>query len=184
MRPRTDRRACFLATVALAAAIAIPAAAQDGASRLTGLQLSGDKPISIESDRLEVRESENLAVFTGNVTVVQGDTLLKAVKMTVHYNAGGEQAVPGAGNIERIAVDGKVYVKSKEQVATGDNGTFDMATEVLVLTGKEVVLSEGPNVIVGCKLTVQMKTGEAKLDGCGQGGGRVKMLMQPKSQSQ
>ena len=57
------------------------------------------------------------------------------------------------------------------QVATGDNGTFDMKTEMLVLSGKEVVLSEGNNVLVGCKLTVDMKTGQAQVDGCG---GRVK----------
>ena len=164
------------------------AAAQD--SRLTGLKLSGDQPIQIESDRLEVREAESMAVFTGNVTVVQGDTLLKSGKMTVHYaksaDNGGNGSAPAVGSalaggsqIERIEVDDKVYVKSKEQVATGDRGTFDMATEVLVMTGKEVVLTEGPNVVTGCKLTVQMKTGQAKLDGCG----RVKSLLTPNSQS-
>ena len=41
-----------------------------------------------------------------------------------------------------------------------------MKTEVLVLSGKEVVLSEGANVLSGCKLTVQMKTGKAQVDGC------------------
>ena len=50
------------------------ATAQD--SRLPGLKLSGDQPSQIASDRLEVREAESVAVFTGNVTVVQGDTLL------------------------------------------------------------------------------------------------------------
>ena len=30
-----------------------------------------------------------------------------------------------------------------------------MKTEILVLSGKEVVLSEGPNVLIGCKLTVK-----------------------------
>ena len=39
---------------------------------LSGLKLSGDKPIQIESDKLEVREAENIAIFTGNVSVVQG----------------------------------------------------------------------------------------------------------------
>lgn len=174
-----------LVAAALMALAAAPAVAQDkGGNRLTGLKLSGDKPIQIESDKLEVRDADRIAIFTGNVNVVQGDTLLKAGKMTVHYANSQGQAVPGSSNIERMEVDGKVYVKSKEQEATGDRGTFDMATEVLVLTGKEVVLTEGPNVIVGCSLTVQMKTGQAKLDGCGQGSGRVKMLMQPKSQSQ
>jgi len=148
--------------------------------QMSGLKLSGDEPIQIESDRLEVRENESLAIFTGNVSVLQGATLLKSGKMTVHYAKGEGTVATGASGIERIEVNEKVYVKSENQVATGDKATFDMRTEVLEMTGSEVVLTEGQNVLVGCKLTVQMATGLAKVDGCN---GRVKMLLQPGSQS-
>jgi lipopolysaccharide export system protein LptA len=161
------------------------ALAQETRSNITGLQLSGDKPIQIESDKLEVRDADGLAIFTGNVSVVQGDTLLKSGKMTVHYmKKDGEESpsVTGSSQIERMEVDGKVYVKTKSQVATGDAGTFDMVRQVMTLTGSEVVLTDGPNVIVGCKLLVEMETGAAKLDGCGKGVGRVKMLLTPQSQ--
>ncbi|WP_083867729.1 LptA/OstA family protein [Pseudaminobacter salicylatoxidans] len=170
-------------------------AAQDGKGaqgRLQGLSLSGKDPIQIESDKLEVRESDSVAIFSGNVTVVQGPTLLKAGKMTVYYakdgkENGGGSAATGSANIDRLEVDDKVYVKSKTQVATGDRGTFDMKSEVLVLSGKEVVLSEGSNVLVGCKLTVQMKSGEAQVDGCKKGSeagnGRVMMSITPNSTS-
>ena len=47
-------------------------------SRLSGLRLNGDEPIQIESDKLEVRENENKAIFTGNVSVTQGPTILKS----------------------------------------------------------------------------------------------------------
>lgn len=157
-------------------------------SRLTGLKLDGDEPIQIESDRLEVRENDGIAIFTGNVSVVQGQTLLRSGKMTVYYaNDGTGSATTGSANIDRLEVTGKVYVRSETQVATGDEGSFDMRNEVLTLTGKEVVLTEGENVVVGCKLTVQMATGQAQLDGCGtqgdtSGSGRVKMLLKPGSQ--
>jgi lipopolysaccharide export system protein LptA len=168
-----------------------PSLAQSGASgQMSGLKLSGDQPIQIESDKLEVRQAESLAVFTGNVTVVQGPTLLKAGKMMVYYvkdpkaAAKGTEAagaaMTGSANIDHLEVSGKVYIKSNDQVATGDNGTFDMKTQVLVLSGKEVVLSQGPNVLKGCKLTVQMKTGLANVDGCG---GRVIMSMTPPPKS-
>ncbi len=187
------------------AAITTQGFAQDTQSRMTSLNLSNDQPIQIESDRLEVLDNERKAIFTGNVSVVQGQTLMKAGKMTVYYvgqamqkdddkkpaepkpaaAAANANATPGSADIERIEVDGKVYVKSESQVATGDRATFDMKTEVLTLTGKEVVLTEGENVIVGCKLNVQMRTGQAQLDGCGgnTSGGRVKMLLQPGSQN-
>ena len=152
-------------------------------SRITGLRLNGNEPIEIESDKLEVLENENKAIFTGNVNVTQGPTLLKSGAMTVYYATDGGSAATGSSSIERLEVDGKVYVKSDKQVATGDRGVFDMKTEVLVLSGNEVVLSEGNNVLRGCKLTVQMKTGRAQVDGCskGSGNGRVIMKLDPSS---
>lgn len=169
--------------VLAAAALMVFSGAQ-AAERATGLKLAGDKPIQIESDKLEVKEKENTAVFTGNVAVTQGDMLMKSGRMVVYYAKGEGSATTGSAAIDKLEVDGKVYLKSATQVATGDAGVFDMKTEVMVLTGSEVVLSEGDNVIVGCKLTVQMKSGKALLDGCGgnkQSAGRVKMLITPDS---
>lgn len=181
--PRTDRRwtRTALFGLILAAFTAGSAFSQDTQGRLSGLKLSGNQPIQIESDKLEVKEAESMAIFSGNVSVVQGPTLLKAGKMTVFYAKDGGSATTGSSNIDRLEVDGKVYVKSEAQVATGDHGTFDMKTEVLTLEGKQVVLSEGANVLTGCKLTVNMKSGQAEVEGCG---GRVKGLFQPGTQSQ
>lgn len=187
-------RAALCALVAGAGALcALPALAQEGGqsasgSRL-GLQLQGGQPIQIESDKLEVQEQESKATFTGNVNVTQGTMLLKSGRMVVYYakRGDGASAATGSSDIERIEVDDKVYVKSENQVATGDRGTFDMRSEVLILSGKEVVLTEGSNVLVGCKLTVQMKSGLSQVDGCGNGGsgrsgnGRVIMSIVPSS---
>jgi lipopolysaccharide export system protein LptA len=187
----TIMRKSLFAAAAVTLIAAGPAVAQQTQSNFGGLKISGDQPIQIESDRLEVRDTDGVAIFTGNVNVVQGPTLMRAGRMTVFYAKGAgasttASAAPGSGNIDRLEVDGKVYVKSATQVATADKATFDMGTEILVMTGNEVVLTDGPNVIVGCKLTVRMGTGEATLDGCGKGGqqdkgGRVKMLLQPKA---
>jgi lipopolysaccharide export system protein LptA len=175
------------AVLGLVLAMASAANAQQE-SRMSGLQLDGDQPIEIESDRLEVRDNDGTAVFTGNVQVVQGETTLRAGRMVVHYvseGSGASTPSTGASDIERIEVEDTVYIKTATQVATGDRGTFDMGTELLTLSGQEVVLTEGENVIVGCELRVQMNTGVAELDGCGnQGGGRVRMLLQPGSQGQ
>lgn len=156
------------------------ALAQAAADRLTGIKLSGDQPVQIESDKLEVREKEHMAVFTGNVAVVQGPTLLKAGKLVVFYANDGGSATTGSAAIDRLEVSGKVYVKSDKQIATGDDAAFDMKSEVLVLTGKQVVLSEGTNTATGCKLTVRMKSGEARLESC-KNGGRVSILLDPKT---
>lgn len=159
------------------------ASAQDAVqNRLSGLKLSGDQPIQIESDRLEVDEGNSKATFIGNVSVVQGPTMMKAGRMTVFYapQSGGGQSSAATGtnaDIDRLEVDGTVLLKSDKQTATGDSGTFDMKSQTLTLSGKQVVLSDGPNVLTGCKLTVQMQTGRAQIGGC-----RVKTLLTPGSQ--
>jgi lipopolysaccharide export system protein LptA len=162
---------------AVSPALAQQAPPAAGGRVVSGLRLSGDQPIQIESDKLEVREQENLAIFTGNVNVVQGTTTLKSGRMTVFYAKDGGSATSGSSKIERLEVDNKVYVKSDNQVATGDKGEFNLKTDQLTLSGTEVVLTEGANVLVGCKLTVQMKTGKAQVDGCG----RVIMKIEPGS---
>lgn len=159
--------------------IAGPSAAQTTNSQMNGLKLSNDQPIQIESDQLEIREQEKKAFFTGNVKVVQGTTTLQAGTMVVHYRGEGETVTQGNADIEKIDVAEKVFLSSGTQQATADTGYFDMAQQVFVLEGERVVLSEGQNVFVGCKLTVQMNSGQAKLDSCGR---RVQIQLDPKSQ--
>lgn len=183
MAGRTSLWLGAAAGLAFAAFGAGNAIAQTTQTQMPGLQLSGNEPIQIESDKLEVRQNDNLAIFSGNVVVVQGKTLLKAGKMTVFYAEGSTSTTAGSANIDRLEVEDTVYVKSDTQVATGDAGTFDMKNETLVLTGKKVVLTDGPNALMGCKLTVQMKSGEAQFEGCA-GGGRVIMSLDPKSRKQ
>lgn len=186
MQRSDSMRLLALASI-LSLVVAVPAFAQsNGTSRMSGLKLSGDQPIQIESDKLEVRELESVAIFTGNVNVVQGPTLLKAGKMTVHYvkqqEGSSTSASPASQDIERLEVEDKVYLKSEDQVATGDAGTFDVKSDTLTLTGKEVVLTDGGNVAKGCKLTVNTRTGLSKLDSCA--GGRVQVVLQPGSQGE
>lgn len=192
---------------------AVPTFAQQNAAKGTanetfsGMKLSNDKPIQIESDKLEVHDKDSTAVFSGNVNVVQGTTVMKAGRMVVHYIKGakgeagtadsagqktdgadgktggsvGNMMAGGASNIKSIEVEGKVYVKSEDQIATGDHGTFDMQSQILVLEGDQVVLTQGDNVIMGCKLTANLKTGLSNLDGCNSAKdkGRVKVLLTP-----
>jgi lipopolysaccharide export system protein LptA len=173
-----------LLTVALCL---VPAAAfsQATASKMDGIALSNDKPIHIESDKLEIKDKENRADFTGNVVATQGTTMLKSNTMTVYYKSsgnasGGAMANAGNGDIDRILVNGSVVLNSGTQSATAETGHFEMAQQLIVLEGKQVVLSDGNNVFTGCRLTVHMETGQAQLDSCG---GRVQIQLDPKSRT-
>jgi len=178
---RTSLHCIRVAAVVIAAGLLAPVSgawAQATESRMSGLALSGDEPIQIESDLLKINEETSQATFTGNVKVVQGDTTLQAGEMIVNYTNDGGSVSSGSADIREIELYKKVLIQSGTQTATADAGNFNMADEVLVLTGEKVVLTDADNVFIGCKLTVQMKNGQAKLDSCGR---RVMIQLDPKS---
>ncbi|MCV0425730.1 MAG: LPS export ABC transporter periplasmic protein LptC [Roseibium sp.] len=172
-----------------AAVIAGAAQAQTFSDAFAGFGSNEGEPIEIEAGELRVEDQNNTATFVGDVVVTQGETSLETQRLKVFYAGSGAQAKEGAvqQRISRLEAEGGVYISSKDQTAKGDQASFDMNREVMVMTGNEVVLSQGPNVVVGSKLTVNLKTGQANLTAAkgqvgGQGGsGRVKVRIQPNS---
>ena len=54
---------------------------------LQGFSRNKNEPVKIESSKLEVRDKEKLAIFTGNVFVQQGDTTMRSPELRVFYEA-------------------------------------------------------------------------------------------------
>ncbi|WP_454915134.1 LptA/OstA family protein [Xanthobacter sediminis] len=185
----TTRRALgalMLATLALVAGSAVmdtPARAQgqnNVPNALQGFARNRDEPVRINADSLEVRDKDKVAVFSGNVVVVQGDTTLNSKDLEVFYDGSVGPPEDGAGfkqgQIRKLEASGGVVVRTKDQTATGDTGTFEMRSNTVTLTGKPVVLTQGPNVIRGQKLVVNLVTGVSRFEG-----GRVESLIVPGS---
>lgn len=198
LRPAGARPlAALFMSVLLALPLSLSAAQAQQGTSMEGLKLSDSKdPVSIDAGKMEVRDKEGVIILTGNVSVKQGDIVLRAGRMQV-YTAknkddakGADKAKSGigglsgsglnAGGIEKIVVDEKVYLKSGTQVATGDAGTYDAKAQTMVLTGKKVVLSDGDNIASGCKLTANTQTGKAFLESCKGQSGRVSIILSPK----
>jgi lipopolysaccharide export system protein LptA len=184
---RLSHRRLILALAFLPMALgAVEARAQSSADLFKGFQTNQKGPVNVEADSLDVveKDGQRISTFTGNVTVTRGDSVLKAGKISI-YSAGSKPAdgakengaktaaakedaalegtLPGAGSFTRIEASGKVYVNSGQQTATGDNAVVDMVGKLVTLSGN-VVLSQGPNVITGNKLTWDMTTGRARVD--------------------
>ncbi|AJY48378.1 hypothetical protein TM49_19605 [Martelella endophytica] len=171
-----------VAALSLASVLAVlPADGFAQSTRTSGFQISNDQPINIDADKFDVDDRTKLITFTGNVVAIQGENQVKAGKMVVRYAGGSTGLAAGQGDIERIDLSESVQLDTATQKATGDTGYFDMTSQHFVLQGKQVVLSEGGNVFVGCKLTVNMATSQANLDACG---GRVQVKLNPQSAPQ
>lgn len=200
IRRLTAAAASFALAVILATApgaafaqAAKPDAKAEKKSVVPGFGSNSKEPIQIDADRLEVFSKEQRAVYTGNVVAVQGDTTIKSATMIVFYDrqqdraaAGGAQAQQAAASggqgeggtqLRRVEAKGGVTVISKDQVATGNDGVFDRASNKIVLTGN-VALSQGDNVTKGEKLIYDTETGVALVES-GPSAGRVKGFFVP-----
>lgn len=153
------------------------AQAQSNSTLFSGFGTGSKDPVQVEADSLEVvdQKTRRVSSFRGNVTVVQAGTTLKASAITI-YSSSGDNAAGKTEAFDRIEASGKVYVRSADQVATGDAATFDAKAQTAVLTGN-IVLTQQGNVITGDRLTIDIRSGRARLDQ--NGGGRVKGIFTP-----
>ena len=191
-----------LAAAGLVLLVAAPAAGlaqtRNVPNALQGFATNRDQPIRIDANSLEVLDQQKKAIFSGNVVVQQGDTTLRSKELVVFYDGKGSGAGAGTGggsatagealasgspmnssSIRRLEINGSVVVTTKEQTATGDQGIFETASNTITLTGNPVVLTQGPNVIRGKKLTVDLANGASRFEG-----GRVESLIVPGSAKQ
>ena len=157
------------------AALFASASAQDFGAAFQGLSTESDQPIQIESDRLEIRDSEQIAIYSGNVRVQQGATTLKTTELRVHYTGEASGGAPGSA-VERIEAGSPVLVQSGDQTATGDRAVLEMARDMITMSGN-VVLSQGENVVRGQQLTINLKTKQARMEG-----GRIQTVITPRAQ--
>lgn len=174
------------------AAVAQPGTTKNVPNALQGFQQNRGQPVQIEAASLEVRDKDKVATFSGNVKVVQGDTVMRCKSLTVFYEqqgqaqaqAGGapmKAATPGPGgssSISRLEAKGGVSVTQKDQVANGDTGLFDMKANTVTLIGN-VVVSQGANIMRGERLVVDLTSGVSRVEA---GKGPVKMLIHQGSQ--
>jgi lipopolysaccharide export system protein LptA len=171
----------LLVALAIVGVIAAAAAATPSAAQLQNIsaQHDSDQPIEITADTLEVRQSDNLAIFRGDVDALQGDMHLTADVIVVHYRENKE--TPDQPGISRIDAEGNVFVSSPEETAQGQRGVYDVDGGRIDLVG-EVVLTQGENVVRGERLELDLETGLSRVvsgaDGSG-GKQRVRGLFVP-----
>lgn len=160
----------IIALTALAAATlgAGLASAQEGISALKGHDSRA--PIDLSADRAEAQDRADRAIFAGNVIVRQGGLTLRTARLTVAY------ATQDGVDINRIDASGGVAVTSPSENARGDFAVYDLEDGLITMVGN-VRLERGGSFLSGARLTIDLDSGRAVMDGglrgVNQGGGRV-----------
>jgi lipopolysaccharide export system protein LptA len=118
-------------------------------------------PINFGADHIELQDKANRAVLAGNVSVRQAEMTLNAARMTVAYTG---QVVNGSPQVSRLDASGGVTVTRPDQTARSRFGIYDLNRRVITMLGA-VTLTQGGNTVNGGRLTINLDTGRAVIDG-------------------
>ncbi|SOB79894.1 lipopolysaccharide export system protein LptA [Sphingomonas guangdongensis] len=146
-----------LATL-LMLAIAAPALAQT--------RHNTSAPIDFNAGYIELQDRANRAILSGDVNVRQAEMTLTAQRMTVNYTG---QVVDGSPQVSRLDASGGVTVTRPDQRARSQYAIYDLNRRVITMLGG-VSLAQGSNVVNGGRLTINLDTGRATIDGSAVGG--------------
>jgi lipopolysaccharide export system protein LptA len=145
--------------------MAAPSLAQQADVRFGGLRQDTSLPVEVDADQLSVDQADGRAIFSGNVTVKQGDMRLTAGRIEVEYTEGNT-------GIARLVASGGVTLVSPQDAAEAREAIYTIDSGVVVMTG-DVLLTQGNAAISGESLTVNLK------DGTGTMAGRVRTIFSP-----
>ena len=122
------------------------------------------EPVEATSDELFIEEETGSAVFTGNVVIIQGDMRMSAEEVKVNYAQERKE-------IEQMLATGGVLIVSGEDAAEAQRADYNFADRTIVMTG-DVLMTQGPQVLSGEKLTIYLDDGTARMSG------RVRTVLQ------
>ncbi|MFC2953769.1 LptA/OstA family protein [Marinicaulis aureus] len=107
------------------------------------------EPIDITGDTAEFQD--NLAVWTGNVRVVQGPAILISERL--------EAVLTDEGDFETITAIGSVRYSNGEEAITGERAVFNNAARTIVMTDN-VIVTQGKQVMSAGKITYWIDSGK------------------------
>ena len=137
----------------LALSTAAPAVAQQAHN--------SNAPIDFGADHIELQDKANRAVLAGNVSVKQAEMTLNSARMTVNYTG---KVVGGNPQVSRLDAAGGVTVRRPDQTAKSQYAIYDLNRRVITMLGA-VTLTQGGNTVNGGRLTMNLDTGRAVIDG-------------------
>lgn len=147
------------------ASVAQMAVAQGTSLSFSGLSAVRGQPVEVRSDTLTVDNTTGETTFSGNAVLGQGDMRLAAQTIMVVYTQGDKT------RISRLEASGGVTLVTADEAAEAANAAYDIDAGTVQMNGS-VILTQGANVLSGDRLTVNLRSGQGRLEG------RVRTIIQ------
>lgn len=149
-----------LAAAAVLAAMSSGVWAQGTQVPFGALKQDPSAPVEVVADQLAVDQTDGSAIFTGNVTITQGEMKLTAQRVHVLYAQTGE----GQQKVDRLEASGGVTLIAGAEAAESREAIYTVDSAQVVMTG-DVLVTQGPNTLSSQKMTVDLKSGTGIMEG-------------------
>ncbi len=146
-----------LALIAAFALLSDAALAQQATVAFGELRQDTTLPVEVAADQFAINNADGTAVFSGGVTVKQGEMTLTAAEVRVTYT-------PEGNAISQLVASGGVGITNLADAAKADEALYTIDSGVIVMTGN-VRLTQGPSALAGQKLTINLKDGTGIMEG-------------------
>lgn len=146
--------------------------------RLAALSSDAEQPISVEADTLEIRDQENISIYEGNVSLIQGSLEIHSQRLVIYFNDARELIL-----MEMTGTPARFQLLDDEQrEMRGHAGriNYDQSKSLLELLDN-AKFSHAGDSIEGDLIRVNTETNSIQA-GSSDSGQRVKMLIQPKAE--
>ncbi|GAB1406362.1 lipopolysaccharide transport periplasmic protein LptA [Thermomonas brevis] len=160
---------------ARALALALAVCGLAAAGTVAAKSSDRNQPMDIESDRSDCGLGDNAScTLVGNVSIAQGTMQVRAARAVIQQAGGNPSRAQLSGGVtlrQQLDDGGTIDAKSS-------NVDYDMRNEVVTFTG-DVTINQARGTLTGQRVVYNMRTGQVQSGG--EGGGRVKMRIMPKS---
>ncbi|MCP4487220.1 MAG: lipopolysaccharide transport periplasmic protein LptA [Gammaproteobacteria bacterium] len=149
-------------------------------SQLLAATTDKNQPIEVEADSLEIRDNDNISIYSGNVRLQQGSLLIGADRLVIHFNKTKDlELMEMTGN---PATFRQLNDKDREMLGEAEKLDYHEPKSLLVLEGNARFSSNGDTIESS---TIRINTETDKIEASStKPEERVRMTIQPKSQDE
>jgi lipopolysaccharide export system protein LptA len=120
-------------------------------------------PFDFSADQGELQDKAGKGTLVGHVVIKQAEMTLTANRVTLTYTG---KVTDGAPEVARVDATGAVTVTRPNQIAKAQYGVYDVSRHTIIMLGG-VTLNQGTNIVNGNRLTINLDTNRAVIDGSG-----------------
>ena len=156
------RRRVSAALIAAVASLPVVSPLCAGDGLLPGA--SDQDPLTIEANRLDMRDSRQLLIYTGDILVANGPSSLKSADLRIHLDNASAGAASTTDRVNSIEANGPVVINTQKETYSGNRLQYDRKQNKIFMIGN-VTIQQGEGLTRADHLEFDKASSTALLTG-------------------